>query len=428
MKIFPITRATPQKGATFLGIAMIIGFICIGAIGMISFFGGIIKNEISDTADLLSDNLDNSHNPSDPPGADPAGLSYCPSGHPLSIEGANKHLARGFNLPNWDPSHTGFDPDDTLLSELRSAGYSHIRIPLDADMIIPEFSNSSVIENYMAALEATVTRLVALDYAVTIDMHPGDNFSTLHETNPSAAYPILQNAWDRLNSASTNWPLDKVYFELLNEPIDHHVWWSQAQSLITHLNTNAPGRQIIVGSGVWQRYEPLISSNPLNGDNIIYAIHFYDPMALSHSGISWDPGSPLSRLHDLPFPGDINHSQVQTLLSELQSNGDTEAIQTVTDAYDQPWTYDRINAVFEQVNQWASTHNVAVIVNEFGILNFAVAESDRARWIEAVRQGAETSCVGWAHWDFSDGFAFVDKTTGQPIQSIHDALTGHLRP
>ena len=64
------------------------------------------------------------------------------------------------------------------------------------------------------------------------------------------------------------------------------------------------------------------------------------------------------------------------------------------------------------------------MINEFGVLGWKVAATDRARWLRTVRSAAEQRCLGWRHWDYADGFGFVKRIVGRemPDELIVDAL------
>ena len=55
---------------------------------------------------------------------------------------------------------------------------------------------------------------------------------------------MLKQAWDRIAEFGKDWPVDAVYFELLNEPAPQQsVWWQHAQKLVKDLNEVSPGPQ-----------------------------------------------------------------------------------------------------------------------------------------------------------------------------------------
>ncbi|WP_162916841.1 glycoside hydrolase family 5 protein [Cohaesibacter haloalkalitolerans] len=352
------------------------------------------------------------------------GLSQCPAGHPLSTNGRDSRLARGLNFPNWRVKNPDLKPDDDLLGKLFSEGFTHIRLPIEPVMVMEPFASPEEINQYMSELEGMLGRLTGMGYAVSIDMHPSSAvIAELYERNHELAFKLLTQAWEGLASKLKNWPFDDVYFDLLNEPTDHGQWWPAAQVLVSRLNSIAPGRRLIVGPGIWQRYEPLLQSQPLNGNDLIYAIHFYSPMVFTHQSMNWDEGSSLSAISNVPFPASINHPSVMNQIIQLKSAGKSKAAEELSKAYEEPWNSERIGKIFKQVGQWASAHNVAVIVNEFGVLDFTVGMEDRGRWIRAVREGAELACVGWAYWDVGpDGFGLIDDKTRNVTPYAIDAL------
>ena len=356
------------------------------------------------------------------------GLAACTPGQLLGLDGRDAMLARGYNFPNWDPDHDGFDPDDSLLAQLRAEGFTHLRLPVDGEKLMPAFSAPEESKRYLASLEEWVERLLGLGYAVSIDMHPAGRFQNLHRYRPQEGLEQLVAAWQALADASragtVNWPADLVYFELLNEPVpEQSVWWSQAQQLVTLLNDVTPGRRLIVGPAEYQRYEPLLAAEPLEGDNLVYAMHFYDPMAFTHQAMSWSTDW-LSQVGQVPFPADASDPALIAQVEHLKAIGEEEGAKELADAYAQGWTAERIKTIFAPVGDWSRRHGVPVIVNEFGVLDFDVDPWARMEWLKAVRDAAEENCLGWTHWEFSDGFGMVDTRTTLPDPFILDALVG----
>nr|WP_321454577.1 cellulase family glycosylhydrolase [uncultured Cohaesibacter sp.] len=351
------------------------------------------------------------------------GLKTCEYSSTLMQKGPDAMLARGFNLPNWDPDYKGFKPDDGLLKVLRQLGFTHIRLPVRAEHFMARFSSSQQISSYLEALGKTVHRLEGLGYVISIDMHPSRPFQSLHKDIPDEGYNSLEEAWDRIAQKAKGWSRKSVYFELLNEPVPpQSVWWAQAQKLATHLNKTDPGRRLIVGPAVFQRVEALANAEPLKGEGLVYAIHYYDPMAFTHQGMSWMPGSSLAIIGHMPFPGDATSEALLKQVAKLKSLGKDEAAKGILESYRQGWNAERIATALGAVGAWSQRNKAPVIVNEFGALTFDVDPHDRVNWLRAVRQGAESNCLGWTHWDFSDGFKMVDPRTTLPDPLVLDAL------
>ena len=312
-------------------------------------------------------------------GGKPAGLTECARKALLAPEGRDAKLARGFNLPNWTPDYSGYKPDDSLLAQLHQLGFTHIRLPITAERTMSKFASDAEISAYLKALDVEVTRLIGLGYVVSIDMHPSRAFQNLHIHAPGEGLAVLKQAWDRIAEFGKDWPVDAVYFELLNEPAPQQsVWWQHAQKLVKDLNEVSPGRRLIVGPAVFQRVEVLASAEPLQGEGLVYAIHYYDPMVFTHQAATWMEGSPLAVIGQMPFPGDDKSPGLIAQVEKLKAAGMDEAAQGVQESYAKGWNADRIEASLASVGDWSNRHDAPVIVNEFGTLTFDVNPHDRA--------------------------------------------------
>lgn len=357
----------------------------------------------------------------------PTGLAACDGVSSLAVGGVDAKLARGFNLPNWDPDYSGYKPDDSLLKQLNRLGFTHIRLPVNGERFMARFASRDQTATYMSALDAEVSRLSNMGYAVSVDMHPSGRFQHIHAAAPKEALSLLMEAWDLIAEAGEKWPKSEVYFELLNEPAaDASIWWQQAQTLVTHLNDIATGRRLIVGPAIFQRVEVLAGSEPLKGEGLVYAVHYYDPMAFTHQAMTWMPGSSLAIISQMPFPGDASSPAVLKQAEKLKAAGMDDAAERIIASYKDGWNADRIATALAMVGDWSRRHQKPVIVNEFGTLTFDVDPHDRVNWLRAVRAGAEESCLGWTHWDFSDGFQMVNPETTLPDPLVLDALLPDL--
>ena len=144
----------------------------------------------------------------------------------------------------------------------------------------------------------------------------------------------------------------------------------------------------------------------------------------THQAMTWDPNSYLSDVGHLPFPADAGHPLIVEMVKKFRVKGNEEAAMDIEETYAKRWDAARILSDLTQVGDWSREHQVPVIVNEFGVLTFDVDMWARHDWLQAVRRGAEQNCLGWTHWDFSDGFALIDSATTLPDPFVLDALVG----
>jgi endoglucanase len=327
-------------------------------------------------------------------------------------------LARGFNLTGWLDQAEPRRPDMATLAGLRARGFTHVRLPVNGELLMEAFSGADEVERQFAELDRAIDALMALGFGVSIDMHPGDRFGDLYRTEPTRAFELIEPLWRRLARRYADRPADRLFFEVLNEPTaDRAVWNADGPRLVEAIRREAPAHTIVYGAANYQRIDQLVDLRPLADPNVVYAVHFYDPMIFTHQGLDWAPEDPLRFVAGVPFPAQASDPSIARLLQTLVMQGHVGAATLVMTQLRQPWTEARIDAAFAEAQAWANRYRRAVIVNEFGVLSFKAAPAARVRWLAAVRGAAERHCIGWTHWEYADGFGFV-----------HRLDDGHERP
>lgn len=341
-------------------------------------------------------------------------------GVPASLVG---RLARGFNLTGWIEGNDPRPPDPALLRRLLARGLTHVRLPFDGEHLMPAFGAAGQAER-LARLDGGLRQLLDAGFTVSLDMHPGDRFGALHRAEPERALAMLDVAWAVLARRYARLAPDRLLFEVLNEPPNAQAWAGQLPRAVAALRVHAPTRILVVSPGGPQRVEALAALAPLDDPRLVYAVHFYDPMAFTHQGNDWGGADdPLRFLGGLPFPAAAGDPAVRAVAARLAREGRREAAAELAGQIRQPWTAEAIDRQFAPVGDWIARHRRPVIVNEFGALDTA-ALADRARWLAAVRGAAERRCIGWTHWDYADAFGFVTRRDGteRPVPALLDAL------
>ncbi|MBR0925751.1 MULTISPECIES: glycoside hydrolase family 5 protein [Bradyrhizobium] len=334
-------------------------------------------------------------------------------------------LSRGFNADGWI---NGEVPSRELLQQLRKSGMSHVRLPVPAERVMPRFASKEEREATLRALDKALKQLTALGYATSVDLHPGDRFNRLHKEDPDAALHQMQEAWAGLAGVIRSYPAERVFAELLNEPdIDADRWQTEVETLAAFVRKLLPATTLIVGPVNWQRADSLPRFRPLADPDVVYAIHFYDPMVFTHQA-HWDAQDPLHDIIDLPYPLNAGDPKVQAIRQDLQARGATKALGmldvAITAAKDKP-TVDRWLA---PALQWQQQFARPIIVNEFGVLKAGAPRESRLRWLAELTAYAREHCWGWAHWELAQGFGLVDRSTGGPDPDVMRALLGATRP
>jgi endoglucanase len=335
-------------------------------------------------------------------------------------------LSRGFNLTGWMDSEKPRRPDERVLAGLRDRGFTHIRLPVTPERLLAAFSSRDDVALRLAELDGAVDTLIALGFGVSIDLHPGDRLGRLHAAEPDRGFELIDALWRLLAQRHAGRSPERVFFEVLNEPtIPDALWNKQGPRLVETIRRQAPNHTIIYGPANYQQIAALIDLQPLDDPNVVYAVHFYEPMVFTHQGLDWS-NDPVRYLHGVPFPASLTDPGIAGLIDGLVLRGRDEAAGLLKTQLRLPWTEDRIAGIVARAANWGERHRRPVIVNEFGVLGWKAAPADRARWIAAVRRAAEAHCMGWAHWDYADGFGFVRRVGSVeiPDDTIIDALLG----
>ncbi len=330
-------------------------------------------------------------------------------------------LSRGFNADGWI---NGEVPSRELLQQLRKSGMSHVRLPVPAERVMPRFAAKAERDETLGVLDKALKQLTALGYAISVDLHPGERFNRLHKEDPDAALNEMQEAWSGLAGVMRSYSTDRVFAELLNEPdVDADRWQTQVETLAAFVRKLLPSTTLVVGPVNWQRADSLPRFRPLADPDVVYAIHFYDPMVFTHQA-HWDAQDPLHDIIDLPYPISGGDPKVQAIRRDLQARGATKALGmldvAIAAARDKP-AADRWLA---PALAWQQQFKRPIIVNEFGVLKAGAPRQSRLRWLAEVTAYAREHCWGWTHWELAQGFGLVDRSTGRADPDVMRALLG----
>lgn len=333
-------------------------------------------------------------------------------------------LSRGFNLDGWFNETEPAPPSIELLRELRKAGMSHIRLPVPAERVMPRFASKAERDELLHEIDHALSELLFLGYYVSLDLHPGNQFSRLHQQDPEASLQEMKDTWTGLAQIMRLHPADRIFAELLNEPdLDADRWQREAEELAGFVRRLLPRTTIIVGPVNWQRADSLPSLRPLNDLNVVYAIHMYDPMAFTHQG-HWLAEEPLSSIRGLPYPIRADDPRVQKLRQQLVEEQKTPALAALDQAIISSADADGAAKWLEPAAAWQRRFSRPIIINEFGVLKSQAPRESRLRWLSAVVTYANQHCWGWAHWELAQGFGLIDDRTGRADAGVMRALLG----
>lgn len=301
---------------------------------------------------------------------------------------------------------------------------SHVRLPVPAEQVMRHFASQAQRDEALRSLDQALKQLTSLGYSISVDLHPGERFNRLHREDPDASLHEIEDAWSALAGVIQSYPVDRVFAELLNEPnLEADRWQIEVEALAAFVRRLLPATTLIVGPVNWQRADSLPELRPLPDPNIVYAIHFYDPMVFTHQG-HWDAQEPLHRIKGLPYPIRARDPRVQAIRRELKEGNATAALGMLDKAIVIGNEESSIDRWLNPAVAWQQRFSRPIIVNEFGVLKASAPKESRLRWLSLVTAYAREHCWGWAHWELAQGFGLLDNNTGRPDADVLRALLG----
>jgi endoglucanase len=329
----------------------------------------------------------------------------------------------GDYLESWPRRSWSIQVAPEEFAEMKRAGFDHVRVPIGWQHYAgpgPDFTLSPEI---FALADSAVSNSLANGMAVMINIHHFDEL----DANPAAATDEFLAIWRQIAAHYANFP-DKLAFELDNEPHQNATTalmnpiYARAIALIRASN---PHRTIFAEPGDWGGIGELKNLVLPPDDNLIVSVHCYEPFYFTHQGATWTSG--MTPVTGIQFPGPPAIPLIPDPSLKLKPYM-AEWIQryNTLPTEENPSSPRAFESKLRYVHAWSDYYGRPCHIGEFGAYTKADAAS-RARFYAAFRRTAEEQHLGWAIWDWSAGFRFWDKKTGQPMPGMAEALfgTGH---
>lgn len=119
-------------------------------------------------------------------------------------------------------------------------------------------------------IDTGVQSATELGMYVIVDWH------ILHDLNPNVYKEEAKAFFEEITAKYKDY--DNIIYEICNEPNGGTSWAevkSYAEEIIPIIRKNDPDAIIIVGTPTWSQDVDIAAQDPLDFDNVMYAIHFY---------------------------------------------------------------------------------------------------------------------------------------------------------
>jgi endoglucanase len=308
-------------------------------------------------------------------------------------------LRRGINITNWLRYPASRDPaalrdylDDAAIDQLKRAGFTFVRLPLQSDMLsLPD------------ALTDAIARLQRHGLAVVVPLFPVG-------WNPEAEPAKLLAAWWSLAPMLRRFNPSLTFPEVLNEPVfanDPAAWTVLQHEALAAIRAVLPANTVVLTGTDWGSVRGLLALTPETDTNVVYSFHFYDPAELTALG-AYRQGLDSTAMARLPFPAEDQSACAAT----VRTTGDAQTVGLMRFYCALGWDAAKLATRIAQAGDWARRNHVNVIAGEFGASDKLASES-RLTWLAAVRIACEQQGIGWALWGYDDSMGFgVRPPTG----------------
>ncbi len=192
------------------------------------------------------------------------------NGNPIQLYGMSTHGIA------WFPQFVSYDSFKTLRDDwntncVRLAMYTH------------EYNGycAGGDQEYLKSLVRT-----GVDAATDLGMYVIIDWHVLQDQDPNVYKEQSKAFFKEMSQTYAN--NTNVIYEICNEPNGYATWDSvkaYAEEVIPIIRENDPDAVIIVGTPTWSQDIDKAKDNPLDAENILYALHFY---AGTHKDVLWN--------------------------------------------------------------------------------------------------------------------------------------------
>ncbi len=298
---------------------------------------------------------------------------------------------------------------------IKAMGFRHVRFLMTEETVVNMETPTVLDPVKLGRFDAALDMLLNGGLGIIIDFNPRD---TLKQAlvKDDAAVDEFVNLWRVLAKHLATRDPEMVFLEVMNEPVmrDTDRWNVIQKKALATMRQSAPRHTLIATSAEWSEIYMLPPLEVVADKNVVYNVHFYEPVRFTHQDAPWVAGDWVKGLRNAPYP-----SSPEAVARVLDALPDDAARTLMTKYGKENWNADKLEEMIAEGAAWAKKHGVHLTCNEFGVYRKAPA-ADRNRCIEDTRKALEKHHFGWTMWDYATEFGVA---TGEPGQRVADTDT-----
>jgi len=294
-----------------------------------------------------------------------------------------------------------------------SWGFNHVRVPIDSYLFFTD--GEEPIDSRVANIDRAVTLSKQRGLKLILDLHecPGHDFA---DSDNTPVQKLFSDDGVSLKKAEKIWAClserygsnEHVLFEALNEPVapTASIWNVVKDRLCREIRRHAPKSTIIAGSNMWNWPSAFDELTPVDDDNVIYSVHFYEPVLFTHQFAPWH--------------SEIETKAVRTYPSDY-GRGFTRKYGLVSSKG--VWDKGRFAKEFAPVNEFGKKYGAQVICDEFGV--YAPVElKAQLRWYDDLLSVLKEIGIGFSYWNYKN----LDFGIISVGEKLHETLPQYGNP
>ncbi|MBM4091627.1 MAG: glycoside hydrolase family 5 protein [Planctomycetes bacterium] len=312
-----------------------------------------------------------------------------------------------------------FTRDDIRL--IKSMGFEFVKLIVNPEPLMTDHRLDGGKREY---LHQIVTQVVDEGLPVVVCIHPEWEFKTKILGDRAEFAQFLLFLRDIAEFLAARWPADQLALQLMTEPVTDAIPWNELQPQMWQVARRAmPGHTLILAGDQVGRIEGLITTQPVEDENVLYSFTFYDPFLFTLQGATWLTPAWWSHLGPVPYPSspDIIEARLPSLVDRIPAEPAewrTTVTQHLKDYGAARWNAQTVETRIQLLDAWNKSHGgrLKIWCAEFGCYQRTVAAEDRYQYLRDVRTALEKYDIGWAYWSYNETLTVMtpDRTPFGP--------------
>jgi endoglucanase len=272
-------------------------------------------------------------------------------------------------------------------ARIKAAGFDTVRLPVrwhNKSLSTPPYT---VDPKWMDRVQQIVDWALGAGLNVILNSH---HFDPIHE-DPLAVAEWHGGVWQQIAARFRDYPEDRLWFELENEPhknFNHTNLLATLAPALKAVRALHPTRAVIIGGENWSGIRSL-ETLPLPDDpNVHPTFHYYDPFTYTHQGAEWTAP-------DVPPVG----RAFPTTEDAAQLARDVLAIEAFK----------------------ARTGRVP-FMGEVGAFDRHIPLAERVKYHRMITDAFAPTGIGICVWAYANTFPFYDHDKGRWLPGLRGAL------